>query len=118
MKERLMGKLAGPRPLHLEPEEAAHLTEALREAVSVALEIELSKVQDSTCLVEDLGLDSIDLFDVLDQLGETYGIQLALDALPEEWLRGSSDATFLEFASGLIKYFASPPEVKSEPGQN
>jgi acyl carrier protein len=107
--ESLIAKLQGTRPLEFTDGEAALIREALREAVAVALAIDKEKIADDAHIFDELGLDSIDVFDVLDQLGEKFEIQLALEELPNDMIRGGQNATFRDFAEGILDYFRATP---------
>jgi acyl carrier protein len=109
VKAQLSAKLQGGRPVQLSAEEAAALVEALRQAVATTLELPLAELGDDARVFDDLGLDSIDVFDVLDQLAEQFEVQVALEELPETVLRGGASATFRDFAEGLLRYFRAPP---------
>jgi len=109
VKEKLIAKLQGKRPLEFTAEEAGVIREALREAMAVTLAVPREKVGDDARIFDDLGLDSIDVFDVLDQLGEKFEIQMALEELPNDMIRGGENGTFRAFAEGILNYFRSEP---------
>ncbi len=109
MKAALTAKLKQGRPVSLTAEEADYLVEALREAMAVVLEVPPEKIGDDTRVFDDLGLDSIDVFDLLDLLAEQFEVQVILEELPESFLRGGEDTTFSNFAQGLLRYFSEPP---------
>lgn len=109
MKEALIAKLKQPRPVDFTGEEAAYLRETLRQAVAVTLGADPAQVTDDARVYDDLGLDSIDVFDVLDQIGETFQVQVALEELPNEAIHGREGATFADFAEGILDYFRTPP---------
>jgi acyl carrier protein len=111
VKEHLIAKLQAPRPATFTDEEAALIREALREAVAVTLAVGKEQVGDDARIFDDLGLDSIDVFDVLDQLGEKFEIQMALEDLPNDMIRGGENATFRDFAEGILNYFRTPPRT-------
>ncbi|HKI98788.1 MAG TPA: acyl carrier protein [bacterium] len=115
MKEALIAKLQAGRPVHLSESEAAYLTEALREAVATTLEVPVAEIADGSLVFDDLGLDSIDVFDVLDQLSEQFEVPVALEELPETFLRGNEGATFRSFAEGLLRYFREAPVPPTPP---
>ena len=109
MKAALTAKLKQGRPVTLTAEEADYLVEALRAAMAVVLEVPPEKIADDTRVFDDLGLDSIDVFDLLDQLAEQFEVQVILEEMPESFLRGGEDTTFCNFAQGLLRYFSEPP---------
>jgi acyl carrier protein len=109
MKQAVSAKLQAGRPVRLGAEEAAYLVETLRGAVATTLELPPAEIADGSRIFDDLGMDSIDLFDVLDQLGQQLEVPMALDELPEAFLRGDAETTFRAFADGLLDYFRSPP---------
>lgn len=109
MKEVLIAKLQGGRPVELDGDESAHLVEALREAVATTLDLPVAEIADDARLFDDMGMDSIDVFDVLDQLSERFEVPVALEELPESFLRGKAEATFQSFAEGLLRYFRESP---------
>ena len=116
MTETLVAKLRGSRPMSLGEAEAALVREALREAMSVTLGIPKERIGDDARIFDELGLDSIDVFDVLDQIGERFEIQVALEELPNELLRGGGAATFRDFTDGILNYLRSAPKVQPETG--
>jgi acyl carrier protein len=109
MKQALIAKLQGGRPVQLTAPEAAALVQALREAVATTLELPLAEIADDARVFDDLGLDSIDVFDVLDQLAEQFEVPMVLEELPESFLRGEAETTFHGFAEGLLRYFRETP---------
>lgn len=112
MTERLIAKLQQGRPVKLTTEESATLVEALRAAMATTLDMPEDEVGDDALIFDDLGLDSIDVFDVLDQLSERFEVPVALEELPESLLRGSEaggPVTFRTFAEGLLRYFREAP---------
>jgi len=109
VKEQLIAKLQGKRPLEFTAEEAGLIREALREAMAITLAVPKEKVADDARIFDDLGLDSIDVFDVLDQLGEKFEIQMALEELPNDMVRGGDTGTFVDFAEGILNYFRAAP---------
>jgi acyl carrier protein len=115
MNAQLIEKFRRGRPLEFSVEEAAFLREALREAMAVTLAVDKSRISDDALVFDDLGLDSIDVFDIFDQLGERFEIQVALEEMPNEMIHGGERATFGEFAEGLLAYFRMPPSPA--PGQ-
>jgi len=108
--QALMAKLRAGRPVLLSPAEAERVVEALREAVAVVLERPAGELADDARLFDDLALDSIDVFDVLDQLAERFEAQVALEDLPAELIRGKEGLTFRDFAAGILAYFRTPPK--------
>lgn len=111
----VVAKLQAGRPVAFTEVEAAYLVEALRQAVATALELPPAELTDDARLFDELGLDSIDVFDVLDQLSERFEVPLALEELPESFLRGGSEASFRDFAEGLLRHFRAPPAVPRPP---
>lgn len=109
MRAALIAKLQAGRPVQLTEPEAAHLVEALRAAVATTLELPAERILDDARLFDELGLDSIDVFDVLDQLSEQFEVPVVLEELPESFLRGEPDTTFRGFAEGLLRYFREAP---------
>ena len=116
MNQALIEKFRRGRPLEFSPEEQAFLREALREAMAVTLSVDKAGIRDDARVFDDLGLDSIDVFDILDQLGERFEIQLALEELPNDVIRGGESTTFRDFAEGLLGYFSAPPGPGPEEG--
>ena len=113
--QALIAKLKQGRPVALAPDEVQALREALREAIAIVLDRPVHQVQDDARLFDDLALDSIDVFDVLDQLAERFDAQVALEELPTNLLRGEPEMTFTDFAQGILTYFASPPPAAPAP---
>ncbi len=109
MQASLIAKLRAGRPVALSAAEEALLVEALRQAVATTLEVPLEEVADDSLVFDDLGLDSIDVFDTLDQLSEQFEVTVAVEELPETVLRGQRQTTFRQFAEGLLRYFRAPP---------
>ena len=109
MKEAVIAKLQSGRPVQLTPEETALVVEALRDAVATTLELPREEIADGSRVFADLGLDSIDVFDVLDQLSERFEVPVALEELPETILRGDAETTFRAFAEALLRYFREAP---------
>jgi acyl carrier protein len=109
MKATLIAKLQAGRPVALSGAEAELLVGALRQAVATTLEVPVEEVTDESLVFDDLGLDSIDVFDTLDQLSEQFEVTVALDELPEGVLRGQQRTTFRQFAEGLLRYFREAP---------
>lgn len=104
-------KLRAGRPVALTPEESARVVEAVREAIGVVLEKPAQQIGDDAKLFDDLGLDSIDVFDVLDQLAERFEANVALEDLPPDLIRGKEGLTFRNFADGILAYFRAPPKA-------
>ena len=115
MNDAVIAKLRQGRPVELNEEEAAFLVESLREAMATTLDIPASKVSDDVKVFEELGLDSIDVFDILDQLSQRFEVQVAMEEMPESVLRGGEQATFRSFADGLLAYFRQPPAPLERP---
>jgi acyl carrier protein len=107
----IAAKLLRGRPVALAPSEEAHVVEALRQAMALVLEREPADVGDGAQLFDELGLDSIDVFDVLDQLAERFEAQVALEDLPADLIRGKEGLTFRDFADGILAYFRTPPKA-------
>jgi acyl carrier protein len=107
----LIEKLRAGRPVLLTDAEARHFSEALRTAIAVVLECPPEDIPDTAKLFDDLALDSIDVFDVLDQLTERFEAQVALEDLPAELIRGKEGLTFRDFSDGILDYFRSPPKA-------
>jgi acyl carrier protein len=107
--EQLIAKLQGRRPVEITEGEAEVIRDALREAMAITLAVPKDKVADDARIFDDLGLDSIDVFDVLDQLGEKFEIQMALEELPNDMIRGGENGTFRDFAEGILNYFRTAP---------
>ena len=103
--EQLIAKLQGKRPVEFTEAEAERIRDALREAMAITLAVPKDQVPDDARIFDDLGLDSIDVFDVLDQLGEKFEIQMALEELPNDMIRGGANGTFQDFAEGILDYF-------------
>jgi acyl carrier protein len=112
----LVAKLRAGRPVALAPEESARVVAALREAIGVVLEQPPQQIGDGARLFDDLGLDSIDVFDVLDQLAERFEANVALEDLPADLVRGKEGVTFLDFADGILAYFRTPPKASPSAG--
>ena len=109
MKVALIEKFNGPRPIAFSDEEVRYLRESLRKAVAIALGSDQTEVTDGALIFDDLGLDSVDVFDVLDQLGEEFEAQVALEEIPVDFIHGREGITFRDFADALLGYFGSPP---------
>jgi len=92
------------------------MTEALREAIGIVLEKPAAQIADQAQLFDELGLDSIDVFDVLDQLAERFEASVALEDLPAELIRGKEGVTFKDFADGILAYFRTPPKASPAAG--
>lgn len=108
--DALREKLAAGRPVDINPAEAALLTDALRGAMAVTLEKDEAEITPGAHVFDELGLDSIDVFDILDQLAETFDVQVELEQLPEEMIYGGEGLTFQQFADGIVAHFRSAPE--------
>ena len=117
LAEKLRQRFTDGKAVGLSAAESACFQAVLRQAVAVTLECEASDISDESLLFSDLGLDSIDVFDLLDQLSETFEIVIELEALPEELLKGGESITFSEFSQAFLSYFqqpASPAEAGSQ----
>lgn len=110
--ETIVAKLRAGRPVLLSAEESRQVVEALRTAMAVVLECPPQELTDDAKLFDDLALDSIDVFDVLDQLAERFEAQVALEDLPAELIRGKEGLTFRDFAGGILAYFRTPPKTR------
>lgn len=110
MKNELIEKLKKGRPVALTEPEADLFREELRRAMAVTLERTAEDIADGSRVFDELGLDSVDVFDLLDQVAETFEIQVELEELPEEMIYGREGMTFRDFADGIIAYFRQPPE--------
>lgn len=111
MKDALIAKLQQGRPVDFTPEEADYLVTRLREAMAMVLERPVADIADDALVYDALGLDSVDVFDLLDVLAEELDVQVDVEALPEGLLRGDEATTFRAFADGLLTYFRTPPEA-------
>jgi len=104
VKDAVAAKLRHGAPLHLSAEETAYLVEILRSAMAATLEVPSAEIGDDARVFADLGLDSIDVFDVLDQLTERFEVPLTLEQMPESMLKGDPDVTFRAFAEALLRH--------------
>ena len=109
MKEALTRKFDQARPIDFTPEESEFLCESLRKAVGIALNKDVAEIADEALIFDDLGLDSIDVFDVLEQLSEEFGAQVALEEIPNDLIYGKEGITFQDFADALLEYFRTAP---------
>lgn len=109
MESNLIEKLQQGRPISFSRDEEDALIESLREAMAKTLEVSLEEVSDDAKIFDALGVDSIDVFDILDQLSEKFEVEVPLEELPESFVRGGEDTTFLDFANGLVRFFGTPP---------
>lgn len=107
----LMEKLKHGRPVDFTAEEEAELTEVLRSAMATTLEIAQEEVRDDARIFDDLGLDSIDVFDILDQLADNYEVEVPLEEMPETFRRGEEGTTFKDFAIALVNFLREPPRA-------
>jgi acyl carrier protein len=114
LQQRIGEKLNQGRPVAFAAEEADHFREALREALGVTLDTSPANIADTADIFDELGVDSIDVFDMVDQLITRYKAPIALEELPPELLRGDAGLTFAGFAQGILDYFATPPAEASE----
>lgn len=110
MSSTLAEKLRGGRPVNFSGEEAEMLGEALRGAMATALEISRDEIADEALIFDELGLDSIDMFDVLDQLAEEFDLELELDDLPPDLIYGKEGLRFDQFVQSLLAHLRTPPE--------
>lgn len=110
MSSTLADKLRGGRPVNFSGEEAEMLGEALRGAMATALEISRDEIADEALIFDELGLDSIDMFDVLDQLAEEFDLELELDDLPPDLIYGKEGLRFDQFVQSLLAHLRTPPE--------
>lgn len=110
MSSTLAEKLRGGRPVNFSGEEAEMLGEALRGAMATALEISRDEIADEALIFDELGLDSIDMFDVLDQLAEEFDLALELDDLPPDLIYGKEGLRFDQFVQSLLAHLRSAPE--------
>lgn len=108
MSSTLADKLRGGRPVNFSGEEAEMLGEALRGAMATALEISRDEIADEALIFDELGLDSIDMFDVLDQLAEEFDLEL--DDLPPDLIYGKEGLRFDQFVQSLLAHLRTPPE--------
>ena len=114
VEQALIEKLAKGRPVAFTPEESGAVKDALREAMAVVLDCPVEDIGDNAKVFDDLALDSIDVFDLLDQLAERFeSPAVELEQLPPELIRGSGDMTFAQFADGILAYFSSAPTPAS-----
>ena len=111
MEAGLIEKLKQGRPVKFTSDEEAVLTESLRAAMAKTLEIPKEDISDDAKIFDTLGLDSIDIFDILDQMAATFEVDVPLEELPESFLRGAEESTFMDFADGILRFFKEPPAV-------
>lgn len=116
VEQTLVAKLAMGRPVDFTAEEAAAVTNALREAMAVVLDCTPNSITDQARVFDDLALDSIDVFDLLDQLAERFESPVELEQLPPALIRGKDGMTFADFAAGILDYFRSSPAA-AQPAQ-
>lgn len=109
MNSTLPEKLHGGRPVALSEEDAAVLREALRRAMATTLEVPLEEVADQALVFDDLGLDSIDVFDVLDQLAGEFDVALEPEDLPPDLIYGKEGLSFYQFVETLLSHLRSAP---------
>jgi acyl carrier protein len=114
MKDALTEKFRRGRPVAFTDEEVDFLRESLREAMGVTLERPPEEIADDAPVFDELGLDSVDVFDLLDQLGEKFEAGVELEELPEELIYGKEGLTFREFADAIIGFFRTPPDAATE----
>lgn len=108
--QTVIAKLRAGRPVVLDPAESCQVIEALRSAIAIVLECPAEHVTDESKLFDELALDSIDVFDVLDQLADRFEAQVALEDLPADLIRGKEGLTFKDFSDGILAYFATTPK--------
>ena len=116
MSTSLAEKLRGGRPVELSGEEETVLREALRGAMATALELPREDVADEALIFDDLGLDSIDVFDMLDQLAGELDVTLEPEDLPPDLIYGKEGLRFDQFVASLLAHLRSPPEEAAEGG--
>ncbi len=105
----LSAKLAAGPPVAFTPEEEQIFREAVRKAMAVTLECEPEEITDLALVFDDLGLDSIDVFDLMDQLSEEFQAPFEPEHLPEEMIFGGEGVTFGEFCQGMVDFLKHPP---------
>jgi acyl carrier protein len=110
MSSTLADKLRGGRPVEISEEEAGMLREALRGAMATALEISREEIADEALVFDELGLDSIDVFDVLDQLAGEFDLALEPEDLPPDLIFGKEGLRFDQFVQSLLTHLRSAPE--------
>ncbi len=110
IEQGLLVKLAKGRPVDFTAKEAAVVTGALREAMAVVLDCPPATITDDARVFDDLALDSIDVFDLLDQLAERFDSPVDLEQLPPSLVRGKEGMTFSNFAAGILDYYRLPPQ--------
>jgi acyl carrier protein len=111
MTEPLREKLSRGRPVEFSESDLGVLREALREAMAVTLDRPPAEIADDARVFDELGLDSIDVFDLLEQLTERFAVTVNLDELPADVIRGNPGTTFRQFADGIADYFRHAPPV-------
>jgi acyl carrier protein len=116
VEQVLAAKLAQGRPVTFSLAESQVVTDALRAAMAVVLDCPPDAITDDARVFDDLGLDSIDVFDLLDQLAERFESPVELEQLPPALIRGQEGMTFADFAAGMLDYFRSAPPP-APPGQ-
>jgi acyl carrier protein len=109
MSPTLPDKLRGGRPVALSTEDAGVLRESLRRAMATTLEVALEEVADAALVFDDLGLDSIDVFDVLDQLAGEFDVALEPEDLPPDLIYGKEGLSFDQFVEILLSHLRSAP---------
>lgn len=113
LTQAITKKLSRGRPASLTEEEAEHFRAALRSAMAVTLDCAAGDISDDALIFDSLGLDSIDVFDIVDQLTVLYEAAIALEELPAEILAGGEGTTFRSFADGILAYYESEPAEAS-----
>ncbi len=105
MDAELGEKLKHGGPVTFTPEEERYLRELLRAAMATTLECTPETIGDDARVFDELGLDSIDVFDLLDQVSERLDVAMPLESLPPEFIRGNPQTTFLAFAEEILDFF-------------
>jgi len=76
----------------------ADVLEKVREHLSIELEIPLDKITESTRMREDLDADSLDLYELVMELEDTYGISVS----EEEAARIETVGNAVDFVAGRL----------------
>ncbi|MCZ6532762.1 MAG: acyl carrier protein [SAR324 cluster bacterium] len=109
MTDALKEKFRQGRPMEISPADAELIREVLRRVMAVTLETEREQISDNALVFDELGLDSIDVFDMLEQLADEFEVQIELEHLPQDLIYGRDGLTFGDFAEAFIAYFGSAP---------
>ena len=72
--------------------------EKVREHLSTELEVPLDQISESTCMREDLDADSLDLYELVMELEDTYGISVS----EEEAADIETVAQAVDFVAGRL----------------